>query len=211
MKQGITVAGTGSASATPDVLRLDVGAEVVGRSPQEALTQAGRALEQMRATLRSAGVGEADLASGAMSLWPRYEEKGKVSGYAAELRLSARLRDLASAGELISRTVLAGGTPARLHGMSFEHSEPAGLRTSAREAAWADAVASAGQYASLAGRELGPVISVTEAAGEGPVYPIMRGGPALAMAESVPVEPGISAVTVRVEVRFSFADPGAAD
>lgn len=207
MKRGVTVTGTGHAAAAPDVLRLELGAEMVGRSPQEALTEAGRALDQMRSTLRHAGVADPDLTSGTMSLWPRYEEKGKVSGYSAELRLTARLRDLGAAGELVSKTVLAGGKPARLHGMSFEHSDPTGLYEAAREAAWRSAEASARQYAQLAGRDLGPVLSVAETPGNGPVHPVLLRGADMAMAEAVPIEPGSTAVTVRVEVRYAFAVP----
>ncbi|MCI0687592.1 MAG: SIMPL domain-containing protein [Sporichthyaceae bacterium] len=207
MKRGITVTGTGTASAAPDLLRLDVGAEAVGRTPEQALSEASQALDRIRAALQAGGVAAADLASGTMSLWPRYEDKGKLSGYAAELRMAAKLRDLGNAGELISQAVAAGGTPARLHGMSFEHSEPSGLLAQARAAAWRDAEAAATQLAELAGRRLGLVLSVVESPGVGPVLPVLRGAVSALAAESVPIEPGLAEVSVRVEVRYGIADP----
>jgi len=202
---GITVVGTGTASAAPDVLRLDLGAEVLGRNPQQALTEAGQALERMRTELTNAGIPTADLASGTISLWPRYEDKGKITGYSAELRMTARIRDLDQAGALISRVVGAGGEPARLHGLTFEHSQPAGLLAIAREAAWRDAEATGRQYAALADRELGPVQAVTETPVDGPVVPVLR--TAMFAAEAVPIEPGVSAVTVRVQVCYAIAGP----
>lgn len=205
MEPGVTVVGVGTASATPDVLRLDLGAEVLGRDPQQALAEAGQALDGMRAALTSAGVAAADLTSGTVSLWPRYEDKGKIAGYAAEMRMSAKLRDLSEAGALISRVVRAGGMPARLHGLSFEHSEPSGLLAAARAAAWRDAEAAARQYATLAGLALGAVRSVEETPADGPIQPIMLRGAMGASAEAMPIEPGQSEVTVRVQVRYAFA------
>jgi len=206
---GITVLGIGTAAAIPDVLRLELGAEVLAPNPQQALTEASRALDRMRMELTGAGVAAADLTSGTISLWPRYErheEHGKLLGYAANLAMSAKLRDLTEAGTLISQVIAAGGEPARLYGLSFEHSGPASLVAAARAAAWRDAEAIARQYADLSGQRLGEVLSVTESPGEGPIHPVaaMRSGMG-ATAEAVPIEPGQAAVTVRVEVRFAFA------
>jgi uncharacterized protein YggE len=205
---GITALGTGTAAAIPDVLRLELGAEVLAPNPQQALTQASRALDRMRSELTGAGVAAADLTSGTVSLWPRYErheEHGKLLGYAANLPMSAKLRDLTEVGTLISRVIAAGGEPARLHGLSFEHSEPATLVAAARAAAWRDAEAIARQYADLSGQPLGEVLSVTESPGVEPIRPaVLRVGMGTT-AEAVPIEPGEAAVTVRVEVRFAFA------
>lgn len=212
MPSGITVLGTGTAAATPDVLRLELGVEVLAPNPQQALTDASHALDLMRAELTGAGVAAGDLTSGSISLWPRYErheEHGKLIGYAADLRLSAKLRELTEAGTLISRVIAAGGEPARLHGLSFEHSEPAGLIAAARAAAWRDAQAVALQYAELSGQPLGEVLEVVESAGRaGPV--LLRAG-IEATTAAVPIEPGESAVTVRVEVRYAFAAAGKSD
>lgn len=208
MPHGITVLGTGTAAAIPDVLRLELGAEVLAPNPQQALTEASRALDRMRTELTEAGVAAADLTSGTVSLCPRYEryeEHGKLLGYAANLPMSAKLRDLTEAGTLISRVIAAGGEPARLHGLSFEHSEPAGLVAAARADAWREAEAIARQYADLSGQPLGEVLSVTESPREGPIpLAALRGGMG-ATADAVPIEPGEAAVTVRVEVRFAFA------
>ncbi|MGH8833597.1 MAG: SIMPL domain-containing protein [Actinomycetes bacterium] len=205
MPRGITVLGTGTAAATPDVLRLELGAEVLGQNPQQALAAASRALDLMRAELAGAGVAGSDLTSRSISLWPRHEEHGKLAGYAADLRMSARLRELTEAGTLISRVVAAGGEPARLHGLSFEHSEPAGLVAAARAAAWRDAEASARQYAELSGQPLGDVLGIAESPGAGPIRPVLLRGGMGAAAEAVPIEPGETEVTVRVEVRYAFA------
>lgn len=205
MARGVTVLGTGTAAAIPDVLRLELGAEVVAQNPQQALAAASRALGLMRAELAGARVAATDLISGGISLWPRYEEHGKLAGYAADLRMSAKLRELTEVGTLISRVIAAGGEPARLHGLSFEHSEPARLIAMARTAAWRDAEAIARQYAELSGQPLGEVLEIAESPGAGPIRPVLLRGGLGAAADAVPIEPGEAEVTVRVEVRYAFA------
>ncbi len=206
MDTGVTVTGAGTAAAPPDVMHLELAAEAEATGVQEALDQASAALERMRRALLGQGVDAADVASGPIGVNPRYDQKSRVCGYAAELRLRVMLRDLATAGSVLSAAVAAGGNAARVYSMSLEHSDPAELLRRAREAAWQDAHARAVQYARLAGRELGDVVAVTESP-DGP-QPIPRAayfaelsGAAVA---SVPVEAGTSTVTVRVTARWEL-------
>ena len=94
------------------------------------------------------------------------------------------------------------GETARLSGLFFEHSDPSGLLSAAREAAFADALAKAQQFAELAGRELGAVVSVDDTAGGGPI-PLPRMA-AMPMAE-FNVEGGQQQVSATVVVRWSWA------
>lgn len=203
MDDGITVMGVGQAAGVPDVFRIDLAAEVVASSATGALRGAGEALDRMRGVLATGGVVREDLQSGAMHLWPEYADGHRsISGYRAKLGLVAHVRNLQQAGVLLADTVAAGGDASRLDGATFEHADPASLLARARERAWRDATAKAEQYAALAGRRLGAVRALAER--HGSVRPLPRADIALAR-ESVPIEPGTSAVSVEVDARWEFA------
>ncbi|KWX01621.1 DUF541 domain-containing protein [Carbonactinospora thermoautotrophica] len=206
MDTGVTVTGIGTAAAPPDVMHLELAAEAEASGVQDALGQASAALERMRRALLDQGVDAADTGSGPIGINPRYDQNSRVYGYVAELRLRVMLRDLATAGPVLSAAVTAGGDAARVYGMSLEHSDPVELLRRAREAAWKDAHARAVQYARLAGRELGDLVAVTESSdGSQPVprTAFLAGFSGEAVA-SVPVEPGTSTVTVRVTARWEL-------
>jgi uncharacterized protein YggE len=95
----------------------------------------------------------------------------------------------------------AGGDDIRLGGLEFDFSDPAVLTATARERAWADALAKAEQYASLSHRALGEVLEISEVdTGEVSPRPAVK---ALAAADSpVPVERGEKPTRVDVRVRW---------
>ena len=203
---GITVLGSGSAAAAPDVLVLQLGAEVRHPNVSAALGQASAALSAMVARLRAAGVAEADLRTSGASLWSQTDQHGRLTGHVANQQLTAKLRDLVTAGDLVVEVVAAGGEAARLHGLAFAFDDDTSLRAQAREQAFADARAKAEQYAALAGRPLGPVRRVREETGQHRPIP-MRYAVAQSMAaESMPVEAGSQEITATVEVEWTFAD-----
>jgi uncharacterized protein YggE len=199
---GITVVGAGTASAVPDVLVLDVGAEVRHRDVSAALGQASAALSAMTARLRAGGVPEEDLRTAGASLWSQTDENGRLTGHVASQQLTAKLRDLSGAGDLVVQVIAAGGDAARLHGLSFALDDNTELLVQARERAFADARARAEQYAALAGRALGPVRRVSESTGTDRPLSLMK----FAAADSMPVQAGTQEIAASVEVEWTFAD-----
>lgn len=199
---GVTVRGTGLASAAPDVFVVDVAAEVLASTPAEAFGQASDALRAIADEARSAGVRGPDVRSGEMNLWTEQDREGRVVGCRAGLRLEVTVRDLAHAGETLSRLVAAGGEAARLRGTRFEHADPAALGAAALDEAFADARRRAVRYAELAGRALGQVVSVVEDdRGDGPrplaaLLAADAGGP--------PVEAGALGVAASVTVSWAW-------
>jgi uncharacterized protein YggE len=202
----VAVVGTGTAAAPPDVVVLDLAAEAGAQHAATALGEAGAALTRMRDAALVAGVGRADLRSAGTQLWPQTDPKGRPLGYRAVLSLTVRVRDLATASELLPSLVAAGGDAARVQGTRLEHDDPAALHRAARDAAFADARARAEQYAGLAGRGLGPVLEISEAPARGGPGPV--GGARMALmasAEALPVEAGLSSVEASVVVRWGLA------
>jgi uncharacterized protein YggE len=198
----VTVVGSGSVNAAPDVLVLQLGAEVRHPNVSAALGQAGAALSAMVARLRAAGVPDADLRTSGASLWSETDQDRRLTGHVANQQLTAKLRDLAAAGDLVVEVIAAGGEAARLHGLTFAVDDDTALRVQAREQAFADARARAGQYAALAGRALGPVRRVSDRSE--PYRPLALAG--FATADSMPVEAGSQEITATVEVEWTFAD-----
>jgi uncharacterized protein len=206
MERGIWVTGSGTASGPRDECTLTVGVEVRRATADAALAGAADALERMRGVLLGAGLAESDLATSAVSLSPVYEQYPTVAGFQSAVQLTGRTRDLAGVGELLTALVVAGGEAARVHDVSFRHSDASGLLERARDAAWADARARAEQLAGLAGRSLGEVLSIDETVGAPrPPMPVRMaaaaeaGGPA-----RMALDAGEGGVTVSLTVGWSM-------
>jgi uncharacterized protein YggE len=202
IEAGIAVGGVGTASGTPDVLRLSVAAEVTAGTVDEALTSADEAARAVLAAVSAAGVAEEDVQTVDVSIHPRYEERGeRVTGYTARHALQVTLRDVAGAGAVISAVAEAGGDATRVEGISFVLEDDEAVQDRAREAAFADARRKAEQYADLVGRELGEVVSVRENVQSAAPMPFAR---AEALDAAMALEPGSTEVTVTAEVLWAL-------
>lgn len=197
----ITVVGEGSVLAAPDTLRLYAGVEVRRSSAADAFEAARAAAARLTEALGRAGVAARDVTTVELSLGPEYEAYPQVAAYRAAQGVEALVRDVSRADEVID-TAAGVGEEARLNGVAFELSDPAAALAEARERAFRDAAAKAAQYAALAGRPLGRVVSVSELR-QAPPQP-MRAAPMVAEA-GASVSPGMRPVTVFVEVGYDFA------
>lgn len=205
MGKGIKVTGAGRAAGPRDECSVTVGSEVRAATAAEALARSAEALDRMRAALLESGVPTTALATSAVTLNPVYEEYPTVAGFSAAVQLTATTKDLTTVGELLSAVVTAGGDAARLHEVTYRHSDTTALAQAARQAAWEDALARGTQLAALSGRTLGEVISIDEAGGGTP----RAGGPRLAMEMSAAsagptLDAGEAYVTVALTVRWSL-------
>ncbi|MEO6713377.1 MAG: SIMPL domain-containing protein [Mycobacteriales bacterium] len=211
----VNVSGEGRVSGRPDTVALDMGVESHGADVSKALGNADAAMAKVVTALKGQGVAEVDLKTSGLNLRPNYRYDRKNEGapptlidYIASESLTVKLRDLDKAGDVISAAVSAGGNDARLNGVSLALEANAKLVTQARDAAYADAKAKAEQYAKLAGRQLGTVVSVTEQTyGSPPVPASYAASAAPAMmgdSRSVPIERGSQEVSVNVQVVWAF-------
>ena len=208
----VTVAGAGGASAVPDTALLELGVETRGSTPAEALDACARALDQVRAALDAEGVEPARRTTSGLQLHEDWESRQPGHGpvaYQAGARLTVRLAQPERAGQVAAAAVAAGGHDARVHGLGLVAGDPAGVAAAAREAAWRDALARAGQYAELAGMALGPVLEIREAPPPPPDARPMR----LLAAEAGPAgpatEPGETTVWAAVSVTWALRPPTA--
>lgn len=207
MKSSVTVLGHGSASAAPDIMRITVSVEVRRPEVTSAFEQAGHAAQAVSEALRAAGVSPADVSTTGLSVhadtvWQENQGQ-KVVGYIATTALSVTLRDLSAPGRVITDCVSAGGDDVRLGGLELAIADQSGLLSQARDAAFADALAKAEQYARLSGRELGKVVEVSENIDTpGVPRPMVRA--MKASADAMPIERGEAELSASVQVRWTL-------
>ncbi|WP_433790026.1 SIMPL domain-containing protein [Actinoplanes sp. CA-252034] len=206
-RETVLVTGTGEVSGEPDTLSADFGVETTAATVGTALEQALTAATRMRDALVGAGVARADLQTANVSINSTTDDTGKVTGYTVSQGLNATIRNLPKAGPLMTAAITAGGDAARLNGVSFTIEKNAALIAKARKKAFADAHDKAELYARAAGRPLGRVVKISEAA-YGYSEPGQRDDMAAALAlkdQSVPIEPGRQRLSATITVEWILA------
>ncbi|MEV6524242.1 SIMPL domain-containing protein [Longispora sp. NPDC051575] len=200
---GVTVIGVGRVPVTPDVLMANLGAEVTAPSVQAALDRCSAALNSINDVLKRSGVPDRDRQTAGARVFQAFGPNGAPQGWTASQQLTARLRDLGTAGDIVGAAIGAAGDAARLHDLSFAVDDPAEAKTRARDLAFEDAKTKARRYAELAERRLGVVEAVSEAGqggGSGPGH-AMR---AMAFGGGPSVEAGELEISASVEVRWGL-------
>ncbi|MBJ3807197.1 SIMPL domain-containing protein [Streptomyces flavofungini] len=188
----MTVTGTGSASAAPDLAVVGMAVEVTAPTAEKALAAQHAAANALLGALRKQHVAERDVRTDSLELSAVYAEGGgaaKLTGYRAAQSFSVQVREPRRTGRVIKAAVAAAGDSVRINGVTFDLADARPLRAKAREAAHADARSKAEHYASLTGRELGRLVSLTEAESGNP-RPLTVSPSAFAKQEGVPVAPG---------------------
>ncbi|ABM07062.1 SIMPL domain-containing protein [Paenarthrobacter aurescens] len=208
MKRTITVTGTASAKAVPDLVTLTLGIETRRDSAAKAYDDAGKAANAVAAAVRGSGISDVDLRTSGLNLradlvWVEGQGQ-KVTAYVASTNLQVGIRSQADAPGAIAAAVAAGGDDIRINGIEQGFADNSSVTAQAQEAAWQDAVARAEQYASLASARLGQVVSISQEPLHG--APIPLGGMVRASftAEAMPVEAGESSVTASVKVEWEL-------
>jgi len=200
---GITVTGSGTADAVPDVADWSFGVQSDAGTAKDALAQAADATRKIVDALRNAGVAKEDLRTEQVSLYPRTSNDGlSVIGYSASSSVHATVRDLGKAGSVVDTAVKAGAN--QVYGPSLRVSDNRAQYRAAVDAAMDDARARAQALAARAGVTLGGPIAIVESGVSypGPVYDrAMAGG-----AESaVPIEPGVDQISAALTVTFAIS------
>ncbi|APA99895.1 SIMPL domain-containing protein [Nocardia seriolae] len=204
----ITMVGSGSASATPDIMRVNISVETRAQTVADAYTRAGDRAAAVIGSLRADGVAGRDINTSGLTVraetvWTEGNREQLV-GYIAGTSLTVTLREIAGAdgaakpsadggpAAIIAHAVEAGGDDVRLGGLTLTVADEEALMVRARDAAWDHAVGKAEQYVFRAGRALGPVVEITEDV-SGPVPQPRIAFAAAKMgggAEAMPVELG---------------------
>lgn len=203
----ISVGGSGEVMGKPDTVIIDIGVSVVRADVGTATTDGAAAARRLIDALISEGVAEDDIQTANYSLNPEYDyttNVAKIIGYRVSNLVTAKVRDIETAGAVIDAATKAGGNDAVVNGVRFDIEDNGELIAAARAAAWDDAKAKAEQLASLSERTLGLAVTITESVseGSGPVY---YGRESLDAGAETPIQPGQQSVTVVIQVVFSIS------
>lgn len=208
MSNTIAVSGTGEVTGTPDVLIVDLGVQVLRTTVGEATGDAARLAQALIDALQAEGVAEKDIQTTNYSIRPEYDYRNDTQtlrGYRVSNTVSAKIRELDQAGDVIDAAVAAGGNDAIVSNIRFDLEADGPLITAAREAAWNDAKAKAEQLAALAEVQLGQAVSISETSSPTPPPIAYATARAEAGADfATPIQPGEASVSVVVTVQFAI-------
>ena len=194
----VTTVGEGSASGTPDVLRLHVTVRHRADSISEALAGCASAVEAVGAVARGYTDPES-ISSRGLHVGQWQDAEGVSSGFNAQHSLEIVCPDLDRSGELIEE--LAAAVDGRLR---VDHVEPfvavtTAMATLARRRAFDDARAKADELAALAGQRVEHALTVVEGGAAGGDHPFGR---ALVAGAQTAFEPGTATIGVTVTVTW---------
>ncbi|MDT0429280.1 MULTISPECIES: SIMPL domain-containing protein [Streptomyces] len=201
---GVSVSGTASEDAVPDLARLRVAIEQTEDTPAEAFAATRRGVDRVREVLRGHGVPGAAVSTSRLNLESRwsYGESRRFLGYECTASFVVELRDLDTLETVLIDLVDAGAN--QVAGVEFDVRRKEELRALARAGAVAAAREKAVLYAEAAGARLGPVVHITDVdAGQTQGY---RGHSSQGGGGEGDLTPGKVTVSAGVVLGFSLLD-----
>lgn len=197
----IEVSGQGQVQAEPDQAVVRLGVQTEADTAEAALEENNERMTAVISATIEAGIDESDISTEGFRLQPVYEtsnngQSRELVGYQASNLVRVMVTDLQLLGGLLDTAVSAGSN--NVQGIEFQISNRAELEAEAREAAINNAEAKAEQLTQLAGAELGPVHTILEMGGSGPI-PLGIADQA-APESSVPIQTGTQTITANVHV-----------
>lgn len=162
----VTVPGAGAAPVPPDAVRVVLAASGRGATPAEALRECAQVQASATQALARHGVPRSAVRAGGLRVEPQWDEaRGRPGRPVATATLQIRLPDLASAGQVVTDVLDAGGPGLTLLSLRPVATEVRAALERAREDAWRDARRRAEQHAALADTALGPLLALQEGPG----------------------------------------------
>ena len=222
---GISVTGSGKASAAPDLAVLSLGVEAFAGSVAEARDRAAGAMDQVVNLLLGSGIAEKDIRTRHFNISPRYtsreinrclgpdntdcfkDRERVIIGYQVTNQLSVQVRDLDAVGSLIDGVTAVGGDLIRFQGVSFSIEDTQALEIEARQAAAADLMAKANQIADLTGVALGKPVFIAEVSRSAPKTLTIASAQrfdGIAAAVETPILTGELDVVITLQARYAI-------
>lgn len=209
----ISVAGEGRATTTPDMAVLGLSVVKQAKTAREALDENNKAMGDVLAALKKAGIAERDLQTSGFSVQPQFNypqgtdgqpKPPELIGYQVSNSLSVRVRDLSKLGAVIDEAVTLGVNQGG--DIQFTNDKPEAAMEEARKNAVADAIKKAKTLAEAAGVKVGRVIEINESSPRPQPVPVYRAAMMKEGADSsVPIQGGETSYNISVNVTFAIA------
>ena len=200
----------GTASATPDMARLNAGVVAQAATASAAMAAQRERMLGVMAAIRKAGVAERDIQTSGINLSPLYtrgENRNappRITGYQASNQVNVIVRDLSKVGAGLDALVASGAN--NIGHVSFGFSDQASMIEKAR----ADAIARLKErrdfYADVGELKIGRLISLSEGGSHQPPQPMMMMDRAESAKASTPIAPGESEVSVSLSATYEIKE-----
>ena len=209
----ISVAGEGGVNLAPDMAILELAVVRQEETARAALNASSSAMSAVLAAMKSLGIDERDLQTSGFSIQPIYvyppakpgveREAPRITGYRVRNGLTVRVRDIASVGDVLDKSVTLGVNEGG--NIRFTNDDPSSVITSARIDAVQQATAKANTLAEAAGVKIGKVLEISEQSYSPRPQPLGRAQMMMAQsAESVPIAAGENTYKVTVNLIFAI-------
>jgi len=207
---GIWVTGTGKVTVVPDIATLRLGIEAQEASVAEAQSKATEAMNRVMDALDDNGVVKKDIQTQYFSIqkvtrWDNVKQEEVVIGYRVSNVVTAKIRDIDKAGDIIDAVAEAGGDLTRIDSIAFSVDDPSAYHEEAREKAMAESKDKAKQLANLADVTLGKPTYISESIqAPPPIYPRVMYEGAPIPAAAPPISPGEMEISLTVQVAYAI-------
>ena len=231
----LTVTGEGKSFREPDMAVFSAGVTTQGDTAAAALAENSRAMTQVIAALKRAGIAERDIQTSNLSISPIYADPNRdammaarmsgqpyvppppeqsvprIIGYTANNNVSVRQRDLEDFGTVIDTLAAAGAN--QINGPMFQMDNQEPALDEARLDAIRAARARAELYANATGLRIVRILSINEGGGYyGPPPTVfmraergIAGAPPPPPPPPAPIQPGELQMTFNVTVLYELA------
>ena len=200
----ITVVGEGTQNATPDNALISLGVSVRRPTAADAMNTANAEMTALLKAIKGQGVLDADIQTTGISI--DQDQQYNVIAYRAGNTVNVKIHHIVNVGTVIVAAQKAVGDDIQLSGINLQLSDNTTQLKGARQAAMAAAAARAKEWANLAGRHLGKVLSVSEVIGGGSSSSPCGAGGQCGGGGGAPVQAGQVNVTVDVAVVYELND-----
>jgi uncharacterized protein YggE len=209
----ITVVGEGETAASPDMAILSLSVLREADTARAALDADNKAMADVIAAMKKAGIADRDLQTSGLSIDPRYsnvkpgkeqQEEPKIIGYRVVNTLTVRIRDLDKLGKVIDSSVSLGVNQGG--GITFTNDDVSKPMQDARKRAMEDAIARAKTLTETAGVKTGKIIEISEQSYRPMPRPMAMKARSFAAApeDAVPVQAGENTYHATVTVTFEI-------
>ena len=177
---------------------VSLGVSATAANARQARSTADEQLARVLAALKGRDVKPADIQTSQITLTPNVGRNGStVIGYTATNTVDATLRNLDTAGAIVSAAAAAGAN--EIGGLMLTVDDQSAVYQRALKAAVADARAHAEAIAEAAGETVGELRAATEGSESAPL-PFAE---AKAADSAAPIEPGTLEITATVTATFA--------
>jgi uncharacterized protein len=206
---GIWVTGEGKVTVVPDIATIQLGVQAQADTVANAQTQAATAMDSVMAALQTNGVVEKDIQTQYFSIqkvtrWDSDKQQEITIGYQVSNIVTAKVRDVTTAGTVIDSVVAAGGDLVVVNSITFSVDDPILYYDEARQEAMANAHDKAKGLADLANVTLGNAIYITESTSSTGIRPVAYDSKLAAEGASTAINAGETEIILDVQVAYAI-------